>query len=303
MIVTGSPSWIGQVSVLPIFSPPPTTPPDYMLVHEAIERRRLRFVAPPHSSEEPIEAINDSNEPVLFLQGDRIEAHSCTVDATTLLPARSQLRLHVRRAPRRRAPHRHRRLSVPDAKRLEQQGLFWRWLEGRRRAPKEEPELLALEAIQASPEALRYPKGASGIALGVDGQLRSIDLFDRAPVCERLWQERIGRALELSDPGPPSDALRAQTVHCALEEAQRLTWSWSRAEGIGAMSRILPPQKDTKPDSLEDTSAIYEPSEFTRLSILRDPCLAGSPFPSGSALKLGERLLHLHLEYVPELWV
>lgn len=302
MIVTGSPSWIGQVSVLPIFSPPPSAPPDYMLAHEALERGCLHFMAPLHNSEGPIEAINESNEPVLFLQGDRIEAHSCTVDATTLVPARSQLKLHVRRAPRRRAPRRPRRLSMPDAKQLEQQGPFWRWLEGRRIAPKEEPKLLALEAIQASPEALRYPKGASGIALGVDGLLHSIDLFDRAPVCERLWQERIGRALELSDPGPPNDALRAQTVHCALEEAQRLTWSWSRADGIGAMSRLRPPaQTDRAPSG--ETSAIYEPSEFTRLSILRDPYLAGSPFPSGSALKLGERLLHLHLDYLPELRV
>src|SRR5262249_51716408 len=64
------------------------------------------------------------------------------------------------------------------------------------RAPRHSVEERAADLAEAS-SRLPYCAGATGVALGIGGELVSIDLFDRPQTCAFYWQRLVeGAALE-----------------------------------------------------------------------------------------------------------
>lgn len=81
-------------------------------------------------------------------------------------------------------------------------------------------------------EKLKYVEGASGLAVAVGSKVVSVDLFDKASTCQKVWNRLLeGVVLDALEEGTVEASAEAEQVRGMLAALQDA--SWQKAPGIG----------------------------------------------------------------------
>jgi hypothetical protein len=211
----GEPMLCGGLAVSPLFAEPESAP-DYLLACEAMAAGTLtvREVSEEGSVSELL-AVNDGDEPVLFLEGEEMRGakQNRGLCMSVLVGGRSRTTLPVscvergrweylspRFAPGSCCPPTLRHLlklatCAAGAGRFAGQASLWQAIRRKHgaTATRSERENLSdtLDTHRDSVEALRrnlpYVEGSSGIAVAIGGKVVSVDLFDKPTTLQKLW--------------------------------------------------------------------------------------------------------------------
>jgi hypothetical protein len=107
---------------------------------------------------------------------------------------------------------------------------------GLRLAPLLPPLLIAYaayeEELKGFREDISYVKGATGLAIAIDGRVRSLDLFGTAQICSRLWSRLVaGLAIEVLRAAPSRAKATSEDV---LKYWANITqWPWEAVTTVG----------------------------------------------------------------------
>ena len=84
---------------------------------------------------------------------------------------------------------------------------------------------------------LAYADGATGLAIGISGELLSIDLFDSAATCRFYWR-RLVESAALDAIAYPARELAATTVNALVDEIRSASWIDVASVGEGREARV-----------------------------------------------------------------
>jgi hypothetical protein len=229
-LVVGTAARHGAVTVLPLFPSVPGPGVAYRLGTHAIASGTLEIHELSGGAVvDRLEARNRGGERVLFVEGDHLlgSRQNRVVTSSALLGGRRTVTLPVSCVEQGRwqgEAHRFRGIgSVAPASvrsiikqtvtsalfdrrsRAADQGRIWSQIADQQRRLRVTSATCALEASYATlagdlrPIAARLPyaPSATGVAIGIAGQLVSIDLFDQPATCALYWPQLVeGAALE-----------------------------------------------------------------------------------------------------------
>jgi hypothetical protein len=83
-------------------------------------------------------------------------------------------------------------------------------------------------------ERLRYPEGATGLAVAVGGKVASVDLFDKPSTCRKVWDRLLtGVVLDALEVGPGEVRAGAADVLQVLTALRDAPWQPRQAVGAG----------------------------------------------------------------------
>jgi hypothetical protein len=83
-------------------------------------------------------------------------------------------------------------------------------------------------------DRFKYVEGATGLAVSVGGKVVSVDLFDKAATCRKVWDRLLtGVVLDALEAGPAGAAPAEDTVRGALAVLREAPWQQSPAVGAG----------------------------------------------------------------------
>jgi hypothetical protein len=81
---------------------------------------------------------------------------------------------------------------------------------------------------------LKYPEGATGLAVAVGGKVVSVDLFDRPLTCRKVWDRLLtGVVMDALEAGPGGAGAGKDQVGEALARLRRAPWQTAPAVGVG----------------------------------------------------------------------
>jgi hypothetical protein len=81
---------------------------------------------------------------------------------------------------------------------------------------------------------LKCPEGATGLAVAVGGQVVSVDLFDRADTCRKVWDRLLtGVVLDALEAGPGGAEVGKGQVQEELARLRGAPWQQTQAAGVG----------------------------------------------------------------------
>jgi hypothetical protein len=81
---------------------------------------------------------------------------------------------------------------------------------------------------------LRCPEGATGLAVAVGSRVVSVDLFDRADTCRKVWDRLLtGVVLDALEAGPGGAEAGKGQVQEALARLRGAPWQQAQAVGVG----------------------------------------------------------------------
>jgi hypothetical protein len=81
---------------------------------------------------------------------------------------------------------------------------------------------------------LRYADGACGLAVGIGGKVVSVDLFDNAATCQKVWDRLLtGFVMDALEPGVVSDRPDNKDVGDKLAALREAPWRQTPAAGAG----------------------------------------------------------------------
>jgi hypothetical protein len=95
------------------------------------------------------------------------------------------------------------------------------------------------ERLRAYAEALKYPSGAAGVVVVIEGRFVAIDLFDRAGSLEQIWSRLVtGYAMDAlsrrsADKAESSDRLTARGASALLEHLAEIPCIPRPTVGLG----------------------------------------------------------------------
>jgi hypothetical protein len=83
-------------------------------------------------------------------------------------------------------------------------------------------------------EHLKYPEGATGVAVAVGGRVVSVDLFDKPTTCRKVWDRLLtGVVLDALEAGPTEEQAGADKVQEALAHLRSAAWQQTQPVGVG----------------------------------------------------------------------
>lgn len=90
------------------------------------------------------------------------------------------------------------------------------------------------DKIAAYQSKLPYVAGASGLAVAVGDKVVSLDVFDKAATCEKVWSRLLsGVVFDAIEAGPPAQPVTSADVERLLGSATSLPWQAAQAVGEG----------------------------------------------------------------------
>jgi len=94
-------------------------------------------------------------------------------------------------------------------------------------------------------EKLNYIEGAAGVAVAVGGRLVTIDVFDKAATCGRVWKRLLsGAVLDALEAGKAERQAEAAELERALSDLSTLKWEPAEPVGEGEEYRAQSPTGD-----------------------------------------------------------
>jgi len=94
-------------------------------------------------------------------------------------------------------------------------------------------------------DKINYVAGATGVAVAIGQRVVSIDLFDKASTCERVWKRILsGVAMEALVEGEVKEVASVADIEKLLAVVLELTWEQSPAVGDGEEYRAESQQGD-----------------------------------------------------------
>jgi len=242
------------VTVLPLFTKPAGPPVAYRLGSHALAKGVLEV----HDvfGVDRLEARNRSGDRLLLVEGDHLigAKQNRVVTSSVLVGAQSKLTLPVSCVEQGRwegaarfesasiiAPSNIRRILkisttqslLRRSGRAANQSQIWSHIEQQQRRLRVSSSTRALSHTFASRAGeiddisarFIYAPGATGIAIGVAGEIVSIDVFDKPETCEHYWPLLVkGAALE-SLGRPASERVGAAEVNALIDQLRDVAWA------------------------------------------------------------------------------
>ena len=101
------------------------------------------------------------------------------------------------------------------------------------------------DRIAAFTMKLRYVEGASGLAVAISGLVVSVDLFDKAATCRKIWDRFLsGVVFDALEAGATDQHASVTAVEELLTQASDLAWEPTAAVGEGKEFRAESPRGD-----------------------------------------------------------
>jgi hypothetical protein len=90
------------------------------------------------------------------------------------------------------------------------------------------------ERLTEFSERLKYVEGASGLAVAIGGKVVSVDLFDKATTCRKVWDRLLtGVIMDGLESGPTEQRPGEADVRAVLATLGAAPWKTSQAVGAG----------------------------------------------------------------------
>jgi ARG and Rhodanese-Phosphatase-superfamily-associated Protein domain/Protein kinase domain len=250
------------VTVLPLFTKPAGPPVDYRLGSHALAKGALE-VHDLHGVDR-LEARNRSGDRLLLIEGDHLigAKQNRVVTSSVLVGARAKLTLPASCVEQGRwegdvrfevasiiAPANIRRIIkistthslLRRGARTADQSEIWSRIEEQQRRLRVSSSTRALSHTYASRAGeigdisarFAYAPGATGLAIGVAGEIVSIDVFDKPETCAHYWPLLVqGAALE-SLGRPASERVGADDVKTLIDRLRDAAWAQVPPVGDG----------------------------------------------------------------------
>jgi hypothetical protein len=107
-------------------------------------------------------------------------------------------------------------------------------------------------------EKIHYLDGASGMAVGIGGQLACCDLFDKPSTCKAVWNRLLsGLVLDAMETGSDSRPIAVSEVENLVRTLHELPWKLVQAVGDGEEYRAASPDGDIASTLCLDGSLIH----------------------------------------------
>jgi len=101
------------------------------------------------------------------------------------------------------------------------------------------------EKISTFKDALKYVDGAAGVAVAIGDRVISVDLFDKASTCQKVWDRLIsGVVFDALETKEETKTISAAEIEQFLSKAGSLSWEQSAAIGEDEEYRATSSQGD-----------------------------------------------------------
>ena len=261
-IRVGEPSTCGVLSLHPLYLERTLLgddTPNYLLSDEAIAGGGCVVREMPEPKVEEVLVENAGDRPVLFVEGEMLSGakQNRVLRSSVLVQARSQIVVPVYCTQRRRwdpssanfktasqaPPSLRLLLKEGSSRRHGGQVAVWRYVNSKHRATATSSSsenmsdvLLRHPHVAEELRQLRYPEGACGVAVAINGRTVGIDLFDEPSTLEKLWNRMVlGLApdyLDLSVADRLADE-EQKPVRLYIDSLRRLRWQEQPTVGAG----------------------------------------------------------------------
>ncbi len=255
-----------SLTVFPLFSEADSCL-DYLLADEAMGSGAVKVEEISESGSVPNLLVDNQTEGmVLFLEGEELKGarQNRILNTSVLAPARSLTTIPVSCVEQGRwryisrhfgssGHHSSRKLrhilrkSVTSSTEQEQthssdQAELWREVVRQSRALGTTSPTLAMadtygafsKRLAEFHEKLSYVNGATGLAVGIGKRVASVDLFDKASTCRKIWNRLLtGMIMEALEPVGDADAAQAPEVEKLLVGMRDAPWQTAKAIGAG----------------------------------------------------------------------
>ena len=245
----------------------PDDPLDYVLSAEAQEAGSCAVREMPEPNVGELMVENAGERPVLFLEGEELcgAKQNRVLLSSVLIGAGSRVAVPVFCVERGRWDRSSRNLktgshSPPSLRhilkggsdrRADRQVSVWRFIVSKHRATgTRSPKGNLSDAIRSNPEVvkelrrdLRYPEGATGLAVAIHGSPVGIDLFDQPDSLRKVWDRMVVlgltfEALDLGDAEAQGDN-DGKPVRLYMESLKEMRWQESGTVGLGTAYRAV----------------------------------------------------------------
>ena len=263
----GQPTRCGALEVFPLFTERlPHGTLEYLLSAEAMAAGTCTVVETGKVSELTVE--NTGKKPVLFLEGEEVcgGRQNRAVGESVLVGAGTRTTVPVFCVERGRwggsSPHlmagshcppslRHvlkRGSSVTGTFRsINSQAAVWRLIAAKHFATgtcsqyENMSDALRPEVVEGLRQTLKYPEGASGIAVTRNGKTIGIDVFDRPDSLQKLWDRLVIMgltldAVDLRDADLQADDI-SRSVQLYMDSIRSMRWQQMESVALGELYR------------------------------------------------------------------
>ncbi len=261
----GTPVQYQALTVFQLFAEA-TSPVEYQLADEAINAATVAVQEVSEGGSVPELLVeNTGDDRVLFLEGEELRGakQNRVLNTSILVPAKSKLKVPVScveqgrwryagkhfTSAKVRSPHGlHYKLKASVTRSVKEGGTHrsdqagvWQEVAKKQAAFACASPTAAMSDTYESQadkmteyrEQLKYPEGASGVAVALGGRVVALDLFDKAATCQKAWDRLLSGvvldALEAKGEGQAEP----QAVEALLHESAGATWSEAQTVGEG----------------------------------------------------------------------
>jgi hypothetical protein len=262
----GDPIRRQALTVFPLYSEPGSTV-EYLLAAEAIGSGSVAVEEVDEGGSVPDLLVNNTSDSrVLFLEGEELRGakQNRVLNTSVLIAAGSTTRIPVSCVEQGRWRYLSRQFShsgshsssklramlkrsVSESVKAERghrsdQGGVWREVSRQSASLGTSSETGAMadtyehyrERLEEFRQTLQYVEGATGLAVAVGAQVVSIDLFDRAETCRKVWDRLLsGVVMDVLEAGQPEKCAEVADVEALLGRLRGSSWEPSPAVGEG----------------------------------------------------------------------
>jgi len=259
-IRVGEPTMCGALAVYPLFAERQTLftdDVDYLLSDEAMAAATCSIEETDIVSKLVVQ--NTGNKPVLFLEGEEVcgGRQNRALGASVLVGAGSRTTVPVFCVERKRwagsSPHLTTGSHSPPSLRQilkggssgKGQAAVWRLIQAKHRATGTSSKYENMtDVLRSSPEVvkelrqnLKYPEGASGIAVTKSGGMVDIDLLNSPRTLEKLWDRLVVLGLTLDAADLRDSEAHGSDISVQLYKVRDVRWREIPTVGMGAAYR------------------------------------------------------------------
>ena len=272
-IRVGEPTVYGGVTVFPLVTGLPLFPGgggtfDYVLAHEAMAAGtvEVREVSE-EGSVGSLLVNNGGDRAVLFLEGEELTGakQNRVLCSSVLIAGKTQTRIPVCCVQRGKWAYSTRQFTTgsccpptlrfllkqrTQGRRYGSQEAVWREIRRKHQATRTHSEKENMsdtlethrETVEDVRGRLRYPEGASGIAVVIGGKLVLVDVFDRS-VTAKLW-DRMVQGLVLDVLEVRETGLQPEASDIAVRLYRVRDMRWRRVESVVGMGEVFHARDD-----------------------------------------------------------
>lgn len=251
----GGGTTVGALTVFPVWTEGPDPGEDYLpfALAEAAGQGTVGELAQPTVA--LIQAVNEAMLPFLLLEGEAVcgGQQDRVVVVSAMVPAGGQVPIPVACVEQRRwngeARH-HSAGRVPpmvrsdvamtaSADRSADQSAVWERVAHYRMAEGEAADGSLLETgREVGPADVPLLEGQRGIIIGIGGQVRSMEVFDRHATLVQAWPA-ILRAAAQDAVGQPGTPTGSSTARAFVRRVAQGRWEASPTPGLGTARRVV----------------------------------------------------------------